>query len=384
VSLPTVFWHNWVEELRLSADTLPETLRLVIVGGEKVQSADLALWQQVAGSRIRWLNTYGPTETTVEATVYEPASLPRGDAVTDPPIGRPIANTRVYVLDHDMRPVPIGVPGELCIGGDGLARGYLGAPRLTAERFVPDPFAVEPGSRLYRTGDRVRYLADGNLVFVGRVDHQVKIRGFRVELGEVEAALARHPAVRECVVIPRQDGPGGARLAAYVVPAGGTPPTPGELHHFLMERLPEPLLPSAYVFLGSLPLLPNGKVNRRALPLPDGTRPGPEATFVAPRTPVEQTIAAIWAEVLKVGRVGVHDNFFALGGHSLIATQVIARIRAALAADLPLRAIFESPTLEGLAARVVSAMPSDGSRQAPDLVPVAREAFAQPAIQRES
>ena len=272
---------------------------------------------------------------------------PRTESKTVP-IGRPIDNARVYVLDRNLQPVPVGVAGELYIGGAGVARGYLNRPGLTAERFVPDPFAARPGSRLYRTGDRVRWRADGNLEFLGRLDQQVKLRGFRIEPGEVEAALLQHPAVRQAVVLPREDGPGGKRLVAYLVGATEERLTAAQLRGFLQGKLPEYMVPSAFVFLEALPLTPNGKLDRQALPVPD-RQPAAHA-YVAPRTPAEEALANIWAEVLGLERVGVHDNFFELGGHSLLATQAAARIRAAYPGiELPLRLLFEQPTVAALA-----------------------------------
>ena len=351
--MPTAFWHSWVQELHLSRRPLPATLRLVSIGGETVQPAMYALWRELAGGRVRWFNTYGPTEATVEATLHEPAAgLVASVSDLDLPIGRPLANTRVYVLDRHLNPVPVGAPGELYIGGVGVARGYLGRAALTAERFVPDPFGGEPGARLYRTGDRGRYRTDGNLEFLGRLDYQVKIRGFRVEPEEVEAVLAGHPAVREDVVIAREDTPGDRRLVAYVVPAADRAVGSEELRGFLQERLPESMVPSAFVLLDALPLTPNGKIDRRALPAPDYARPDLAEAFVAPRTPIEERVAAIWAAVLKLDRVGVHDDFFALGGHSLLATQVVARLRTAFGVELPLRGLFEAPTVAGLAERL--------------------------------
>ena len=350
-SLPTAYWHGWVEELSLVSQRLPATLRLVIVGGERAHAAALERWRLLAGP-VRWLNTYGPTEATVEATAYEPPSASGEGRVREVPIGRPVANTRVYVLDQAMEPVPVGVAGELYIGGDGLARGYVGRPGLTAERFVPDPFAAEAGGRLYRTGDRVRMSRDGQLVFLGRVDDQIKIRGFRVEPGEIEAVLAEHPAIRACAVAAQVAPAGEIRLVAYAVPAREPAPDRGELRRFLAKRLPEPMLPTEYVLVDALPLLPNGKLNRRALPAVHDTRSRADVGYVAPRTEIEAAIAAIWAAVLRLERVGVHDNFFDLGGHSLLATQVVARVRAQLEVELPLRSLFEAPTVAGLAEQV--------------------------------
>ena len=350
LSLPTAMWHAWVQELTTSKQAIAQPLRLVIVGGEKAQPATYAAWRELEGSGIRWLNTYGPTETTVEATFYQPDSRVGVDRdVPELPIGRPLANAQAYVLDRRLNPVPIGVPGELCIGGTGVARGYLGRPGLTAAKFIPDQFGGVPGARLYRTGDRVRRRADGNLEFLDRLDRQVKVRGYRVEPGEVETALLRHPAVRECVVIAREDVPGDRRLVSYVVPSDGAAPTLGDLQAFLGGELPEHMIPTALVPLESLPLTPNGKIDRAALPPPDGVRPELAKAFRAPQSSVEETIAEIWRVVLKVDRVGLDDNFFALGGHSLLATQVVARVRAAFGIQLPLRVLFEAPTVAGLA-----------------------------------
>ncbi|MCP4659179.1 MAG: AMP-binding protein, partial [bacterium] len=295
------------------------------------------------------INGYGPTENTT-FTCCRPmrAAAEVGEPV---PIGRPIANTRVWVLDRRLRPVPVGVFGELCTGGDGLARGYLNRPRRTAESFVPSPVGEQPGARLYRTGDVVRFLADGRIEFLGRRDFQVKVRGFRIELGEVEAALGRHPAVREAVVVAA-----GQRLIAYLVtrePAGA-----GELKDFLRRTLPEYMVPSAVVSLEALPLGPTGKVDRAALPAPEPGGIETAERFVAPRNQVEEVLAGIWAEVLAEagGRIGVYDDFFALGGHSLLATRIVSRIRLAFSVELPLLALFEASTLAALAPRVEQAM----------------------------
>ncbi|HEX7238660.1 MAG TPA: phosphopantetheine-binding protein, partial [Longimicrobiaceae bacterium] len=286
---------------------------------------------------VRLVDTYGPTETTVVATLTELG----GGAVS---IGRPVPNGRAHVLDADLRPLPVGVRGELYVGGAGVARGYLGRPELTAERFLPDPFSAEPGARVYRTGDVARWRRDGELEYAGRADDQVKVRGFRVEPGEVEGVLLRHPGVRETAVVAREDEPGRTRLVAYVVPAGGT--DTAELRAHLRAELPEHMVPTAWVALDALPRLPNGKVDRRALPAPE-TRA--EAGYVAPRDPNEERLAEIWASVLGAARVGVHDGFFELGGHSLLATRVVSRIREQWGVEVPLRAVFEGPTVAELA-----------------------------------
>jgi amino acid adenylation domain-containing protein len=311
-------------------------------------------------------NLYGPTETTVWSTIEKVAAV-------DGPIslGRPIANTGVYVLDGRREPVPVGVPGELYIGGDGVARGYLRRPDLTAERFVPDPFARAKGARLYRTGDRARFRADGRLDSLGRVDSQTKVRGYRVELGEVEAALSSHPGVRACAVAARADGSGQQSLFACLVARDGAPPSATELRAFLRERLPDYMVPSSFVRLDALPLTPNGKVDRRALPAPGPSRPELGA-LVPPRTPVEAEVAGLWREVLSVAEIGVHDDFFELGGHSILGTQMVSRLRDALGVELPLRRLFETPTVAGVAAWIEGEGRAAASA-APALAPVPRD-----------
>ena len=266
-----------------------------------------------------------------------------------PPIGCPIFNTEVYVLDEHLRPVPVGVPGELFIGGESLARGYLNRSNLTAEKFIPNPYSNEPGARLYKSGDLVCYLPDGNIEFVGRIDHQVKIRGFRIELGEVESVLGQHPAVEEAVIIAREDVPGDKRLVAYVVASNESIPAISELRSFLKEKLPDYMIPTAVVFLDLMPLTPNGKVDRRALPIPDWHKRDAELEFVPPATPIEETLAGIYAEVLGIERVGSNDSFYELGGHSLKATQIVARIRDRFNVELPLLGVFENPVVSNLA-----------------------------------
>jgi surfactin family lipopeptide synthetase A len=320
--------------------------RALIIGGEALWGESLAFWRTHAPD-TRLINEYGPTETVVGCCIYE---VPPEASIPGPvPIGRPIANTQLYILDPMLQPVPIGVPGELYIGGDGLARGYLNRPDLTAEKFIPNPFGSEPGARLYKTGDLARHRPDGNLEFLGRLDHQVKLRGFRIELGEIEAVLGGHPAVREAVVVVREDVPGDVRLVAFVVSDREPAPPSRELRAFLQAKLPDYMIPSVFIRLDALPLTPNGKVDRRALPAPDQARPAPEDAFVAPRTPVEEELARIWAQVLGLERVGIHDNFFALGGHSLLATRVVSRLRDTFHTELPLRSLFEAPTVAGLA-----------------------------------
>jgi len=249
--------------------------------------------------------------------------------------------------------VPLGVSAELYIGGGGVTRGYIGRPELTAERFVPDPFSATPGARLYRTGDRVRRRTDGSLEFLGRIDFQVKVRGYRIELGEIETVLERHTQVRQAVVLVREEAPGDKRLVAYVVPATvGQPPSITAVRDFLQQRLPEYMVPAAFVFLEAMPLTSNGKVDRKALPTPNGALVA-TSEYVAPHDELEQRLAALWSELLRVERVGLHDNFFNLGGHSLLATQVVSRIRSSFAVELSLQEFFETPTVAGLSLNIM-------------------------------
>jgi acyl-coenzyme A synthetase/AMP-(fatty) acid ligase/acyl carrier protein len=296
------------------------------------------------------INLYGSSEVSADATCYD--TRQQSASTTNVPIGNPIANTRAYILDRHSNPVPIGVPGELHIGGEGLARGYLNRPELTAERFIPDPYSGESGSRLYRSGDLTRYLPDGNIEFLGRIDHQVKIRGFRIELGEIETVLDQHPAVRDAVVSAREGTPGDEQLVAYVVPGSQPRGLLTELRGYLQKKLPEYMVPSAFVVLEALPLTPNGKVDRKALPAPDPSGFRAENSYAEPRTPVEEQLVEIWEEVLGLERVGIHDNFFELGGHSLLATRVVSRVRKVFQVELPLLSLFEEPTVAGLAERI--------------------------------
>ncbi|MGH3921078.1 MAG: amino acid adenylation domain-containing protein, partial [Pseudonocardiaceae bacterium] len=318
--------------------------RILMLGGEALGES---LWRELAATADTMsYNFYGPTECTIDALSCEVSGLAR------PAIGRPLRNLQAYVLDHALRPVPIGVPGELYLAGAQVARGYLGRAGLTAQRFVADPFGA-PGNRMYRTGDKVRWTAQGVIEFLGRVDAQVKIRGFRIEPGEVEAALCRQADVADAVVVARESDSGHKRLVAYVVaPIGATVPAAGELRVLLGQSLPDYMVPSAFVTLDALPLTPNGKLDRKALPAPDidATRPG----YVAPRTDLERVVALVWAELLEVERVGVEDNFFELGGDSILSIRVISRLRAALEVDVSPRALFTHPTAAGLAAAIAS------------------------------
>ncbi|WP_204015413.1 non-ribosomal peptide synthetase, partial [Virgisporangium aurantiacum] len=341
------------------------TLRTIISAGEACPP-ELAHRCRSAVPAARLFNEYGPTEATVWASMA-PADGTDGDRA--PPIGTPIANTTMFVLDRSMTPVPVGVPGELHIGGAGLARGYTGRPELTAQRFVADPFGA-PGSRLYRTGDRVRWRADGQLEFLGRLDDQLKVRAYRVEAAEVSSALNAHPEVDGSAVGVRPDPHGHPRLIAWFTAADpAAPPTATELSTHLATRLPAYMVPTAFVRMAALPLTDRGKIDSRALPDPDGARAEPAGTYVPPRTPTEHTVAGIWAELLGIDRVGIHDNFFTLGGHSLIANRVVARVRSTLGVDLAVAALFEAPTVAGLAVAV-----EDAGRDelVPPVVPVPR------------
>jgi amino acid adenylation domain-containing protein len=344
--LPTAFWHQWAQQEAHSVQP-PQQLRLVVVGGEKVERRHLDKWRASAlGRRCQWLNTYGPTEATVYASALRVDGcdeLPEGEIS----IGKPIANTRIYILDPAGQPTPIGVTGEIHIGGRQVARGYLNRPELTAQRFVADPFHGEPAARMYKTGDLGRWRADGSIEYLGRNDHQVKLRGFRIELGEIEARLAEHASVREAVVLTRADAAGDKRLVAYVSTALPEALDIEALRRHLSAALPEHMVPAAYVALASLPLTPNGKLDRRALPAPDADAYVSRA-YEAPVGEVETVLARIWAEVLHHERVGRHDNFFELGGHSLLAITLVERMRRA-ELRTEVRHIFAAPTLAALA-----------------------------------
>ena len=332
-------------------DAANSPLSLALVGGEAL---DEPLWKAMGESRrTSYYNVYGPTECTVDATACEVTG-----SLSVPTIGRPLSNITVYVLDKRLQPVPVGVTGELHIGGAGLARGYHERPDLTAEKFIPHPYADEPGARLYRTGDLARYLADGQIEYVGRLDHQLKVRGFRIEAGEVEAALAGHERVRECLVVTSADATGQARLVAYMVADAAAEQTPSrsELQAYLKERLPEYMIPSVFVWLLEMPLTRNGKIDRNALPAPDGQDDAHEKSSAVARTPIEEMLVGIWSQVLGVEQVGVQSNFFELGGHSLLAMQLVSRMRSAFRVEIPMRALFESPTIAELSEKIETAL----------------------------
>ncbi len=318
----------------------------VLCGGEAFP-AELA--RQLLGSGVAVWNLYGPTETTIWSALYPVAS------VDGPlPIGRPIANTQIYLLDRNLQPVPIGVAGELYIGGVGLARGYARRPELTAEKFIANPFGKIEGERMYSTGDLARYRSDGAIEYLGRMDQQVKLRGFRIELGEIETMLSQHPDVQESVVVLQDQDEVRKHLMAYVVPRdrpslGETGPQAAQLQGYLRKHLPDYMIPTSFVFLEMLPLTANGKVDRKALPVPDRSQFLNHAEIVAPQTPLQEHLAHIWAELLQLPQVGIHDNFFELGGHSLLATRLMARLRTIFQIEIPLRRLFEAPTIVNIA-----------------------------------
>jgi acyl carrier protein len=326
-------------------------VRHLLAGGDCLSVAHV-LKAQAALPGCELINGYGPTENTTFSCCYRiPAGWEGGHSV---PIGKPVSNSRAYVLDARLEPMPIGIPGELYLGGDGLASGYVNRSGLTAEKFIVSPFQESPQQRLYRTGDLVRWLGDGNLEFLGRLDEQLKIRGYRVEPGEVEAALLQCPGVCEATVLG-QPTEGGKQLVAYVVPRPGQEVSDQVLRKSLAGRLPAYMVPAHFVQLETLPLNPNGKVDRRALPPPDSSQPLRGRVRVPPRTEVEERLVAIWAELLGVRGLGIHDNFFHLGGHSLLATQLVSRIAKAFHTELPVRTLFEMPTVAELAQAVVRA-----------------------------
>jgi len=341
-------------------------MRLVVVGSDAWSGKELERLRSLCGRRTRIINSYGVSEATIDSTFFEGtrADLAGNGAV---PIGRPFANTQVYILDRHLHPVPVGVPGELHIGGEGLARGYLNRPDLTAEKFIPNPFTAEPGARLYKTGDLARYLPDGNVVFLGRMDHQVKIRGFRIELEEIENTLGGHPAVKEAVVMDQESRSGLKSLVAYVVPeAMGTLNT-GDLHRFLKEKLPDFMVPSYITVLDALPVTPNGKIDRRALRFPEGLRPQLEQACVIPRTDAERRIAGAWREVLQLEDVGIDDNFFEVGGHSFLMARVHRKLQEVTGQQLTMVELFQYPTIRSLAVHLstrgeapLEARPSSG------------------------
>ncbi|MHC5860260.1 amino acid adenylation domain-containing protein [Nostoc sp.] len=387
LNVPAAYWHELVTELARTNKRLSPSLRLITIGGERLLPEKIKLWYEYIQQNSdlyetspQLMNGYGPTETTVQASSFPLSAQMCDSALSSIPIGRPVFNTQIYILDSNLQPVPIGVPGELHIGGTGLARGYLNRPELTNEKFIPNPFEEARGrrqeaggSKLYKTGDLVRYLPDGNIEYIGRIDNQVKIRGFRIELGEIETVLSQHGDVQASCVIAREDIPGDKRLVAYVVPHQDCTPTINDLRHFLKAKLPEYMVPNAIVILEYLPLTPNGKVDRRALPAPDLHRK-PKDKYVAPRTPVEEMLAQIWAQVLKVEQVSIYNNFFELGGHSLLGTQLLSRISSVFQVQIPLRSLFAAATVAELG-HLIGRSQATSLPPSPPILPRSRDAI---------
>jgi acyl-CoA synthetase (AMP-forming)/AMP-acid ligase II len=330
-------------------------MRLIVAGADAFYIKEMEQVRRLCGPKTRLINSYGLTEATIDSSYFEKTDIdlpPEKMA----PIGRPFANTEIYILDRNLQPVPVGVAGELYVGGPALARGYLNQPALTAAKFIPHPFSDQPGARLYKTGDMARYLPDGNVEFMRRLDYQVKVRGFRIELEEIESVLSRHEGVREALVAAYESAPGEKHLIAYIVPSQSAPPSVQELQQLIREHLPAYMLPAAFIILEAFPLSPNGKIDRKALPAPDLETLAPANTYVEPSTPLEETLVGIWEEVLGRKRIGVFDNFFEVGGHSLLATQIVARVRKNLDVEFSLRSLFETPTIAEMAVTIEEMM----------------------------
>jgi aspartate racemase len=344
LNLPAPFFHEWVADLEQLP--VPAGVRLIIVGTDKVSSEQFLKCRRQTGENVRLCNAYGVTEATITSTIYEPNGEYHHGNLEHVPIGRPIANTEIYILDQELNRLPIGGVGELCIAGVCLARGYLNRPELTAQRFVADPYSATSGARIYRTGDLARYLPDSNIEYLGRRDNQIKLRGFRVELGEIESALLRVAEVRSAKVLAREDGPGDKHLVAYVVcqPPGAC--TAEDLRMILRQRLPDYMVPSAIVLLDSFPLTPSGKIDGKALPPPTMYQARMDGSFEHCQTSTQRQLAAIWEEVLCVKPVGLRDNFFDLGGDSLLGLRLMMRIEKTFAKNFPLFALYEAPTVE--------------------------------------
>ncbi|RIK37175.1 MAG: non-ribosomal peptide synthetase, partial [Chloroflexi bacterium] len=357
-------------QIAQTAGSAFKEMRHVLFGGEAV----IPHWVAEVlthGPPQRLLHVYGPTENTTFSTWYLVDEVPPG--ATTIPIGRSLANDAVYILDRHLNPVPVGIVGELYLSGPGLARGYFNHPALTAEKFLPNPYASEPGARMYRTGDLARFLPNGNVEFLGRTDHQVKLRGFRIELGEIEAVLGQHPAVQQAVVLLHQNIQGEKKLIAYVVPVKSSRPTVTDLYSHLQQRLPDYMIPGAFILLNELPLTPNGKLDRQALPAPDTIRPELVNAYEPPRNKVEETLATIWADLLGIERVGIYDNFFEIGGHSLLATQLVSRIENAFHVEIPLRTVFEASTVASLAQVLINMQRESRETDTVRIVPLENE-----------
>lgn len=356
LDLPTAFWHELVMGIENESLSFPEQVRLVIIGGERAKFGHLKTWMKEIGNSVRLINTYGPTETTVVATScdlsrYAETAL----QMKDVPIGKPIANVQAYVIDKFLQPVPVGVPGELCIGGKGVSMGYMNLPESTCDKFIPHPIPGHAGKLVYRTGDLVRFLEDGNLQFLGRIDSQVKIRGYRIELGEIETELKRHGAVKDLHVSTVEDSGGQKRLVAYVVADNRAEISPSDLRQYLRQRLPDHMVPSHFVWLDRLPTTPAGKIDIGALPPPGGAESAGDRQTSAPRNEVEAALVRIWMNTLEVNTVGINDNFFDLGGQSLLLLRLLGRIKHEFRVDVSFQQFFETPTIAQIS-KVIEAM----------------------------
>ncbi|BAZ37902.1 amino acid adenylation domain-containing protein [Calothrix sp. NIES-4101] len=352
-----------------------EFMSLLVCGSDTWYVREYEKLRQLCNSQTRLINSFGVTEATIDSSYFESQKIDLSKEQLVP-IGRPFANTEIYILDKNLLPLPVGIPGEIYIGGAGVARGYLNRPNLTHERFIAHPYSNLPGTKLYKTGDLARYLPNGDIEYLGRMDYQVKIRGFRIEIGEIKILLAKHPEIQESVIAIKEDDLGEKRLVAYVVSKQYEliiNELATKLRKFLQQKLPDYMIPSAFVLLETLPLTPNGKIDRRALPTPDWSKRNLEQNYVSPRTPVEEIIANTWTQVLGIKQVGVNDNFFELGGHSLLATQLISRLRQVFQIELPLQKVFEFPTVAGLATAIEAIKQSQDSLLAPPILPVNRE-----------
>jgi acyl-coenzyme A synthetase/AMP-(fatty) acid ligase/acyl carrier protein len=378
INLPPAYWQQICQAWSKlpAARGARSSLRLVILGGEQLPPEALRLWQQTPWRDVRVLNAYGPTETTITATLYDTSGFPLQDAEQlRVPIGRPLPNRRAYLLDRAGQLVPMGVVGELYLGGESLARGYLKRAALTAERFVPDPFSGKPGARLYRTGDLARLLPDGTIEVLGRADQQVKLRGFRIELGEIEAVLSQHPGVGEVAVLLREKPGTEKMLVAYVVARAGHSLEPQAVRRYLQERLPAYMVPGGYVLLDALPWLSSGKLDRQALLSPRYTQCIDAQPKEGPRTPLETVVAQAWSQALNIESPGIHDDFFALGGHSLLAMQIALQLQATTHVELPLRSFFEAPTIAGIAKVITQLQQQETAPKMPALGAFSREAY---------
>jgi len=366
--IPPAYWYQFIDQLSPPKQYLPQSVSIFITGGESPSVEKLVSLMRLRKHDHRLILAYGPTETTITSAIHQlPSNPEKVSCLSRIPIGRPIENTQIYVLDERIKPSPIGVSGELHIAGISLARGYLNLANMTAEKFLPDPFTTRPGRRLYRTGDWARWTSEGNLEFLGRTDDQIKLRGFRIELGEIETVLAEHPNVKQSVLIVREGQPGETSLIAYVT-GQQQDLNVDSLRSYLSERLPNYMVPNVFMIIEAFPINANGKIDRKALPAPRQGYRGSEQPFVASRSAVEMTITGIWSEIIGIETVGVFDNFFALGGHSLLATRVLTRIREAFGVDIPLHTLFKAPTVANLAMAVEEEQRRQGQEKSFDQI----------------